>query len=79
MPEVAIGTQKVVIPALGAGVLFQCERLEYQLEYFVQHFSVCLRLLIQPLLRDIAVLDWNRQECDQYNAVHSGHLADLRR
>jgi len=28
MPEVAISTENVVIPALGAGVLFKGERLE---------------------------------------------------
>jgi hypothetical protein len=59
-PEVAIWTGNVVIPALGAGIEFKGERLEYPLEYFVQHLTVCLPLHIQPLLRNIALLDWNR-------------------
>ena len=45
-PEVAICTENVVIPALGAAILFQGESLEYPLECFVQHLSVCLTLLI---------------------------------
>jgi len=69
MPEVAIGTENVVIPTLGAWILFKGERLEYPAEYFVQHFSVCLPLLIQLLLGNIVVLDWNWQERDHYDAV----------
>jgi len=69
MPEVAICMENVVIPALGVGILFQSERVEYPPEYFVQHLSVCLRLLIQPLLRNIALLDWNRLESDHYHGV----------
>jgi hypothetical protein len=45
------------------------ERLEYPLEYFVQHHSVFLAVLMQLLLRDIAVLDWNQQESHHYDAV----------
>jgi hypothetical protein len=59
-PEVAICTENVVIPAFGAGMLFRGEWLQYPPEYFVQHLSVCLPLLIQPLVRNIAVLDRNR-------------------
>jgi hypothetical protein len=59
--------------------LFKGERVEYPPENLVQHHSVCLPLLIQPLLRIIAVLDRNQQECDHYDAVHGGHLAELRR
>jgi hypothetical protein len=62
MPEVAIGTENIVIPAFGVGILFKDERLEYPPEYFVQHLSVCLVLCIQPLLSNIAVVDWNWQE-----------------
>jgi len=57
MREVAICTVNVVISTLGAGTLFTGERVEYPLEYLVQHLSVCLPLLIWLLLRTIAVLD----------------------
>jgi len=69
MPEVAICTENIVIPALGVGILFKGEMLEHPPEYFVQHLSVCLPLLIQPLLRNIAVHDRNRQESDHYAGV----------
>jgi hypothetical protein len=69
MLEVAICTENVVIPAFGGGRLFKCQRLEYQPEYFIQHLSVCFPLCIQPLLRNFAVVDCNRQESDPYNAV----------
>jgi len=49
--------------------LFNDEKLEYLPEYFIQHLSVCLPLLIQPLLRNIAVLDGIRQESNHYDAV----------
>jgi len=78
-PEVAICTENVVISALSAGILFHGERLEYPLEYFIQHLSVCLLLLIQPVLRINAFLDCNRQESDHHDAVRWGDLADLRR
>jgi hypothetical protein len=79
MPEVAICTENVVIPALGVGILVKGERLEYPPQYFLQHLSVCLLLLIQQLLRNIAVLDRNQQVIDYYEGVRLGHLADLRR
>jgi hypothetical protein len=69
----------VVIPTLGAGIVFNGQRLVYPLEYMVQHLSVCMVLLIQPLLRNIAVLDLNQQESNHYDAERSGHLAELRR
>jgi len=78
-PEVAICTENIVIPALGAGILFNAERLEYQPEYLIQHLSVCLLLHIPPLLMYIAVLDFNQQESDHHDSVRSGHLADLQR
>jgi hypothetical protein len=34
-PAVAICTENIVIPALGAGILVKCEWLEYLLEYLV--------------------------------------------
>jgi len=68
-----------IIPALGAGIVFRGGRLEPLREYLIQHLSVCLPSLIQPHLRNIAVLDWNRQESDHYDTVPWGHLADLRR
>jgi hypothetical protein len=69
MPEVAICTENVVIPALGIGILFTGERLEYPPEHIVQHLSLGLPLLIQPLRRNIGLLDRNRQESDHYDAV----------
>ena len=67
------------LPTLGPGILFQGERLEYLPEYIVQLLSVWLLWLIQRLLRNIAFLDRNRLETNHYDAVGSGHLADLRR
>jgi len=46
MPEVAICTENVVIPALGAAILFKGERLEYPPENLLWPLSVCLLLLI---------------------------------
>jgi len=73
MPEITSCTENIVIPALGIGILFSGERLqyppEYPLEYMVKYLSVCLQLLIQPLLRNIAVHDCNRQESDHYDGV----------
>jgi hypothetical protein len=40
MPEVAISTENVVILALGAGIVFKGERLEYPPEYLIQHLLV---------------------------------------
>jgi len=54
MAGVAICTENIVIPALGARTMFIGERVEYPPEYLIQHLSVCLPLLIQPLLRIIA-------------------------
>jgi hypothetical protein len=64
MPEVAICTENVVIPASGIGTLIQVEGLEYPPEYLIQHLSVSLLLLIEPRVRNIAVLDRNWQESD---------------
>ena len=79
MPKVTISTENVVMTALSAGMLFNCQRLEYLPEYFVQHLLVYLSLLILSLLRYIEVHDWNRQKSEHYDAVRCGHLADLRR
>jgi hypothetical protein len=35
MPKVTIYTENIVIPAPGAGMLFEGEWMEYLLEYFV--------------------------------------------
>jgi len=70
MPEVAICTGNVVIPDLGARILFKWERLKYSPEYLVQHLSVRLPLLIMLILRNIGVLDGNRQKSDHYDIVH---------
>jgi hypothetical protein len=70
MPEVAICTETFVLPSLGAGILLKGERLECLLEYLLQHLSLCMPLLILPLLKNIPVLDRNRQESNHYNAVH---------
>jgi hypothetical protein len=59
--------------------MFTGESLEYPPDYFVQHLSVCLPLLIEQRLRNITVLDWNRQESDHYDGVRLQYLADLRR
>jgi len=79
MPQVAMCTKNVEIPAHGVRILFKAEWLEYPPVNFVQHLSVCLVLLIQPHLTNVAVLDWNRQESDHHDAGGCGHLADLRR
>jgi hypothetical protein len=55
-PEVAICTEKLVISALGVGIVCNGERLEYLLEYFVHHLSVHWPLLMQPHLRNIGFL-----------------------
>jgi len=70
MPEVAICTENVVIPTLGAAMLFKGEWPKYLPEYIFQHLSVCLPLLIQSHLMNIAVLVGNRLESDYYDAVH---------
>jgi len=77
--QVVICKKNVVIPTLGAGILFNGERLKFLAQYSVQHLSVCLPLLMPPLWRNIVVIDCSRQGSDQYIAVRSGHLADLRR
>jgi hypothetical protein len=69
VPEVAICTENIVIPAFGAGILFTGERLEYPPEYLVQLLSVCMLLLIQSLQRNIAVRDRNQQESNHYDDV----------
>jgi hypothetical protein len=69
MPDVAICTENVVLPALGTGILFKDERLEDLPEYLVQHLSVCMPLLIKPLLRKIADLDRNQQDSDHHDPV----------
>jgi hypothetical protein len=69
MPEVTIYAENVVIPALGPGILIKGGRLEYRLEYLVQHLFVFMPMLVQPHGRNIAVLDRNRQESDHYDAV----------
>jgi len=58
-----------VIPALRAGIVFKGKRVEYPPEYLVQHLSVCFPLLIQPLLKNVEVLDRNRQGSEHYDAV----------
>ena len=69
MRDVAIYIENVVIPALGAAILFKNLSLKYLPEYFEQHLSVCLPLLIKPLLSNIAVPDWNSLESDHYNPL----------
>jgi hypothetical protein len=77
MSEVAMCTENIGIADPGDGMVFKCKVLESPPEYFVQYHSHCLLLLIQPLLKNIAVLRWNCWESDLYDAVHSGHQADL--
>jgi len=69
MPEVAICTENFVIPILGAGMMFTGQWLESPPEYFVQHLTDSLPLLIQPLLRNIVDRDWNTSESDNSEAV----------
>jgi hypothetical protein len=79
MPEVPICTGNAAIPALGVRSLFEGERMKFQLEYLFQHLLVCMSLLIQPLLRNIAVRASNGPASNHYNAVHWGHLTELGR
>jgi hypothetical protein len=44
--EVATCTGNIVTTTFGAGMLFNGERLEYPLEYLIQHLSVCKPLPI---------------------------------
>jgi hypothetical protein len=70
MADVDIWAENVIIPALGAGILFNGWWVEYLPVYkFVQHLSVCLPLLIQPHMRNIAALARNRYESDHFDAV----------
>jgi hypothetical protein len=59
MPEVAVYTENIVIPAFGAGILFIGDWVEHLPVYFIQHLSACVPLIIQLLMRNIAVLDQN--------------------
>jgi hypothetical protein len=68
-PDVAIGIQNMVLPTLGVGILLKGGRLDYPMEYLVQHVPVCFQQLIQLLQINSAVLDWNMQECDHYDGV----------
>jgi hypothetical protein len=68
-PEVAICTENNEIPALRAGNWLDGKRLVYLRDHFVQHLLVCLPLLIQPLLWDIVILHWNRQESDHWDII----------
>jgi len=61
-PEVAICPEIVVLPALSAGNVFTGERLKYLPEYLVQPLSVCMPLLMQQFLWNIAVLDRKQQK-----------------
>jgi len=67
-PQVAISTEIVVIHPLGTGIFFDGEWLEYQQEYFVEHFSGFMLRLIQMLLRNIVkanARDWPRRKVYQ--------------
>jgi hypothetical protein len=79
MTEIAISTEHIVIPALGAGIKFNTERLKYLLKYVVKHLSICLTMLVETPMRNIVVLDRNRQESDNENNVGGEHPVDLRR
>jgi uncharacterized circularly permuted ATP-grasp superfamily protein len=70
MPEVAICTETIVITACGTGIFYNHGTLEYLPEYFIQYLSVCLPLLIQPVLEHIVVLDSNRQDSNHYDVVY---------
>ena len=66
-------------PALGAAILFKCERIEYPPEYLIQHLSVCVTLHMQPVQCNIAGVDRERQESDHYDTVCGWNLAHLGR
>jgi len=70
MPEVAICTDNVVLLTMDARILLKGEWLECLPQYFNQHLSVCVLLLIQPLLTNIAVLEWNLQQSNHYDGIH---------
>jgi hypothetical protein len=78
-PEVAIGTENILIPTLGNRVVFNDDGLAYPPEYYVPHLLVCMPRLYKPLLSNIVVLEWNWHESDHYETARCGHLADLRR
>jgi hypothetical protein len=69
-PENSISAEMFVLPTLGAGILSNGEKLAYLPEHCVQQLSVCLPLLIQPLVRKIAVLDCDWQQREYLNDVH---------
>jgi hypothetical protein len=65
----AICGGSIVITDLGTGIWLIADKLEHLLEYLIQHLLICLPLLIQPLRRNGAVCEWNRQESNYYHAV----------
>jgi hypothetical protein len=75
--EVGIWQGTMEIPTLNTGVLFRGQWLEYLPEYFIQHLSGWLPLLIQAFHKRITMLEWNWEGSDCYNAVHCGHLEHL--
>jgi hypothetical protein len=79
MLDVVINPENFILPLFAAGMFFAVERLEYPQEYFIRLLSVQIVQLVLLHLRNNAVIDWNWQESDHYEAVHSGHLADLQR
>jgi len=56
--DVTICTENVGIPTLGARISIEGERLEYLPEYFFQHLSIGLPLLMPLLRMQIAVWYW---------------------
>jgi len=62
-------TENLVITALGAKISFTGEMLEYPPANFIQYFLVHLPWLMQPLVSNTALLDWNGQERDDFDAV----------
>jgi len=59
----------IVIPILSTGIFFEGEMLENPLEYFSHHLSESLPLRFKPHQRNIVVLNWHREESDQYDSV----------
>jgi hypothetical protein len=69
-PEVAICAENVLIPAFTIGILVKSDKLEIRRQYHMRHLMVCLAVLIQPHVKNIADHVWNQQDSDCFDAVN---------
>jgi hypothetical protein len=69
MPDVAICPQNVEIPALGADIVYNGDRMKFSLETVVWDLFVSWPLLIKQHLRNLVDHDRNRQQSDYYYCV----------